>query len=165
MMTKPTIVERADQPYVAIKANVTMAAIGEVLPPLHGEVFGWLGSRGIEPAGAPFWKYNLIDMERELEVEVGVPVATKVDGDDRVLAGVLPGGKYASLEHTGHPMALIDATRALLEWADKEGLTWDTVDSPEGQRWAARLEVYETDPDDEPDMDKWVTQLAFRLAD
>jgi effector-binding domain-containing protein len=165
MPTEPKIIERADQAYVAIKANVTMAAIGEVLPPLHGEVFGWLGSRGIEPAGAPFWKYNVVDMERELEIEVGVPVAAKVDGDDRVLSGVLPGGRYASLVHTGHPMTLIDATRDLLEWADKEGLGWDRVDTQDGERWTARLEVYETDPDDEPDMNKWVTQLAFRLAD
>ena len=164
-MTEPKIIERADQPYVAIRANVTMAKLGETLPPLHGEVFGWLGSRGIEPAGAPFWKYNVIDMERELEVEVGVPVAGQADGDDRVLAGVLPAGRYASLMHTGHPSTLIDATRALLEWAAKEGLAWDVVDTPDGQRWTARLEVYETDPDEQPDMNKWVTELAFRLAD
>ncbi len=164
-MTEPKIIERTDQPYVAIRANVTMAKLGETLPPLHGEVFGWLGSRGIEPAGAPFWKYNVIDMERELEVEVGVPVAGQADGDDRVLAGVLPAGRYASLMHTGHPSTLIDATRALLEWAATEGLAWDVVDTPDGQRWTARLEVYETDPDEQPDMNKWVTELAFRLAD
>jgi len=28
-----------------------------------------------------------------------------------------------------------------------------------------RLEIYLTDPAQEPDMSKWVTQLAFRLAD
>ena len=27
------------------------------------------------------------------------------------------------------------------------------------------LEIYETNPAEEPDMSKWVTQLAFRLAD
>jgi DNA gyrase inhibitor GyrI len=104
-------------------------------------------------------------MERELEVEVGVPVASSVDGDDRVLAGVIPGGRYGSLVHTGHPSELMDATRVLLEWADKEGLAWDHVETADGDRWTARLELYETDPDDEPDMSKWVTQLAFRLAD
>jgi hypothetical protein len=30
--------------------------------------------------------------------------------------------------------------------------------------WGARLEIYESDPAQEPDMDKWVTDLAFRLA-
>jgi hypothetical protein len=32
----------------------------------------------------------------------------------------------------------------------------------EAYEWASRLEVYETDPD--PDMNKWTTQLLFRLA-
>jgi hypothetical protein len=35
---------------------------------------------------------------------------------------------------------------------------------PDGDRWGARLEIYESDPAQEPDMDKWVTDLAFRLA-
>jgi hypothetical protein len=34
-----------------------------------------------------------------------------------------------------------------------------------GERWGCRLESYLTDPRQEPDMSKWVTQLAFRLAD
>jgi hypothetical protein len=35
----------------------------------------------------------------------------------------------------------------------------------EGERWGARVETYLTDPEVEPDMSKWVTELAFRLAD
>ena len=37
--------------------------------------------------------------------------------------------------------------------------------SADGDRWGARLEFYLTDPREEPDMSKWQTQLAFRLAD
>ena len=128
------------------------------------EVFGWLGQRGSTPAGAPFWKYNLIDMERQLEVEVGVPVGGPMTGDDRVLAGVLPAGKYATLRHVGHPAGLLDATKALLDWAAQQGLSWDVTETAAGERWGGRLEIYETDPAQEPDMDKWETKLAFRLA-
>jgi effector-binding domain-containing protein len=52
-----------------------------------------------------------------------VPVVTPVDGDDRVLAGVLPAGRYATLRYTGHPDGLLGATAALREWAGQEGLT------------------------------------------
>jgi len=38
------------------------------------------------------------------------------------------------------------------------------TNTPDGQRWAARLEIHETDAADEPDMTKWTTQLAFRLS-
>ena len=118
----------------------------------------------VEQAGAPFWKYNVIDMERQLEVEVGFPVAVPVAGDDRVLAGVLPAGKYATLRHIGHPDTLSDATTALLDWAAGQGLTWDVMETEEGDRWGARLEIYETDPAQEPNMDNWETELAFQLA-
>jgi hypothetical protein len=102
-------------------------------------------------------------MEREMEVEVGAPVTTAVGGDDQVLAAVLPAGRYATLRYTGHPEGLIGAVASLREWARQEGLTWDMTNTQDGERWAARLEVYETDPD--PDMSKWITQLLFRLAD
>ena len=134
------------------------------MPPLNREVFGWLAARGAAPAGAPFWKYNVIDMDRQLEVEAGAPVAVAVPGDDRVLAGVIPGGQYAIVRYTGHPMGLYDATAALLDWAAGQGLAWDVTKTEDGDRWGARLEIYESDPAQEPDMDKWVTDLAFRLA-
>jgi effector-binding domain-containing protein len=164
MPGQPQVVQRAAQPYVAIQAFVTMQTLGVVLPGLHPEVFAWLGARGISPAGAPFWKYNVVDMERQLDVEVGVPVALAAVGDDRVLAGVLPAGKYATLRHTGHPDSLADATAALLDWAAQQGLTWDLTRTDQGDRWGARLEIYETDPAQEPDMSQWQTELAFRLA-
>ena len=164
MSAAPEIVTRAEQPYVAIRARVTMAELGG-LGARFGEVFGWLGARGLAPAGAPFFKYNLIDMTAELEVEAGVPVAAAVDGDDRVVSGVLPAGRYATLTHVGHPSELVEVTKALLDWAAQQGLRWDMPPADGGERWGCRLEIYLTDPSQEPDMSKWQTQLAFRLAD
>jgi DNA gyrase inhibitor GyrI len=88
-----------------------------------------------------------------------------VAGDERVLAGVLPAGRYVTMTHVGHPDGLYEATGRLLTWAKEQGLSWDSSDTEAGERWGARLEIYESDPDDEPDMNKWVTVLAFRLAD
>jgi effector-binding domain-containing protein len=164
MTTTPEIVERPAQPYVAIARWVTMVELGDELPPLIADVFGWLGAHGYEPVGPPFWKYNVIDMERELNVEVGVPIAAAVDGDDRVRAGVVPAGRYVTVVHTGSYAGLEDATRELLEWADGQGLTWDVTTADDGEHWTARLEEYLTDPAQEPDQTKWQTRLAFRLA-
>jgi len=164
MQAAPEIVTRAGQPYVAARARVTMAELGG-LGARFGEVFAWLGARGLAPAGAPFFRYNVIDMTRELEVDVGVPVAAAVDGDDHMVSGVLPAGRYATLTHVGHPGELPAATKALLDWAAGQGLTWDIAPGEGGERWGSRLEIYLTDPSQEPDMSKWMTQLAFLLAD
>jgi len=129
------------------------------------EVFAWLGAHGLPPAGPPFMRYNVIDMTRDLEIDNGVPVAAPVEGDAEVIAGVLPAGRYATLTHVGHPSELMAATKALLDWAAAQGLTWDMSPSADGERWGSRLEIYLSDPREEPDMSKWVTQLAFRLAD
>jgi hypothetical protein len=90
MIGAPGVVDRAGQPYAAITAVVTMDTIGQVLPGLRPEVRTWLDKAGVPIAGDPFFKYNVIDMARQLEVEVGFPVARPLTGDDRVLAGVLP---------------------------------------------------------------------------
>ena len=164
MSAAPEIVTRAEQPYVAIRGHVTMAEIGAfaVRTP---EVFAWLGAHGVAPAGPPFLKYNVIDMMRQLEVEAGVPVEAATSGVGDVISGVLPGGRYATVTHVGHPSELMGVTKALLDWAAGQGLTWDMSPGEAGERWGSRLEIYLTNPREEPDMSKWVTELAFRLAD
>jgi effector-binding domain-containing protein len=163
MAKEPTIMQRAATPYVAITAKVRMDNMGAVVPPLNQEVFAWLRAREIAPVGAPFWKYNIVDMARGMEIEAGVATAEPLGGDERVHAGVLPEGRYATLVHVGHPKTLIDATARLLKWADEQGLSWDASPSPTGERWGCRLEIYHDEPGQ--DMNAWETELAFRLAD
>ena len=165
MSTEPRVDERAAQPYAGIAASVTMQEIGEKLPPLVPEVFEWLGAHGIEPAGAPFFRFDVIDMDGALQMQVGVPVASPVTGDGRVQAGILPAGRYATLTHVGDPSELMQVTTGLLEWAAGQGLKWDMSETAAGDRWGCRLEIYETDPRAEPDPAKWSTTLAFRLAE
>jgi effector-binding domain-containing protein len=164
MSVTPEITERPEQPYVAIRAQVPMRQLGEVAHRI-GDVFGWLAAHGLAPAGPPFFRYLVIDMERQLEVEAGVPVTTVVAGDDQVISGVLPAGRYATVIHVGPPDSLVGATAALLEWAADSGLQWDMTVRDDDELWGARLEFYLTDPSEQPDTSKWETQLAFRLAD
>jgi effector-binding domain-containing protein len=159
----PTVVEHSAQPYVAVRGTVTMTTIGAVADRI-GDLFALLGAQGVEPAGPPFLRYRVIDMERHLVLEAGVPVPTRdvqVEGD--VLLDELPAGRYVEVTHHGHPDGLVDATTELLAWAEAEGLTWDAHDGPEGEVWGSRLERYLDEPG-QP-MDDWDTELAFRLAD
>ena len=161
MEESPTIETRMDQPYAAIPVKVSMEELGSVVPPLTDRVFGWLTARGITPAGPPFWRYVVVDMDNELELETGVPVASPVKGNGEIRPSVLPAGRYATVVHTGHPDTLVTATGALLEWAAERGLEWDT----DGRTWGCRLEEYLSDPEEVPDMREWQTRLAFRLRD
>jgi effector-binding domain-containing protein len=84
--------------------------------------------------------------------------------DGQVRADVLPAGKYAFASYVGHPHGLEGATRDLLKWAEAAGLNWDVVESDGDERWVARLEEYLNGPEDQPDMDKWKTNLLFKIA-
>jgi effector-binding domain-containing protein len=173
----PEIVTRPEQPYMGIREQVPMAEIARFAG-RFGELFAWLGSHGLTPAGPPFFRYNVVDMDRELDMEAGVPVRATPDSDGPdgdgpdgdgpagdVAKGVLPGGRYAAVTHIGHPQELMLATKELLDWGAAQGLKWDTSSGPQGEQWGCRLEIYLTDPGQEPDMSKWETQLAFRLSD
>jgi effector-binding domain-containing protein len=164
MDVAPEIRQRAAQPYAGISAWVPMAAVGSVADRIP-EIFGWLGARGVAPAGPPFFRYHVIDMERQLLVEAGVPVTSPVEDDGEVHGGSLPAGQFAVMTHTGAPHTLVAATAALLAWAQERGLAWDVAQTDEGQKWGCRLESYLTDPAEQADTSKWQTELAFRLAD
>ncbi|HKT06003.1 MAG TPA: GyrI-like domain-containing protein [Rugosimonospora sp.] len=161
---EPAITDRPAQPYVAVRQLVTMRTIPEIADRLP-EVFGWLAGHGAVPAGAPFLKYNVIDMERELEIEAGVPVAAELAGERPVFGGVLPAGRYVTLTHHGHPAGLVPVVAGMLAWAGERGLRWDSRGTDAGEWWGCRLEIYHTDPAVQPDLNKWATELAFRLAD
>jgi len=148
-----------------ISTWVTVKDLGSVADRIP-EIFGWLGARDIIPAGPPFFRYHVIDMERQLLVEAGVPVASALDADDGdIRGGTLPAGRFAVMTHTGAPETLMAATAALLEWAETRGLAWDVSQTDAGERWGCRLESYPTDPAEQPDTGKWQTELAFRLAE
>ena len=164
MDVAPDITQRAAQPYAGISAWVPMSAVGSVADRIP-EIFGWLGARGIAPAGPPFFRYHVIDMERQLLVEAGVPVAAVVEDDGEVRGGTLPAGRFAVMTHTGAPETLMAPTGALLDWAEARGLAWDVSQTDAGEKWGCRLESYLTDPAQQPDTSKWQTELAFRLAD
>lgn len=164
MLSKPQIIERASTPYLAIRERVTMP-FGDVVDRVYPEFFGWAARRSVALSDAAFIKYNVIDMARELELEFGAPVAESVPGDGRVLAGVLPGGRFGSITWQGHYDKLIDANAALIGWARAEGIRWDMEETPEGDRFACRLEVYRTDPAEEKDPSKWITDVMIRIAD
>src|ERR1700761_2789901 len=100
MLTLPKIIERDAQPYVAMRRTVTMP-FGSVVDATMPKLWQWIGEHRVEPVGPPFFKYNVIDMANELEIEFGAPTATVLTADDQVVTGTLPAGRYATITYHG----------------------------------------------------------------
>ncbi len=165
MLSKPRIVDRPSQPYAAVKARVPMDKITSVADSMSGEFFAWMNQRSISLTSAPFFKYNSISDNGEIELEWGTPVATTVKSDDRILIGTLPAGRYASVVYTGPFTGLRDATGVLLKWIADNRLELDRRKTPHAETFGCRLELYHTDPRQEANSRKWQTEIAMRLKD
>lgn len=160
MIAEPTLQQRAAQPYVALRRQVAPHEIGRELPPLHDEVMRWLQGKGVSPAGAPFFRYLVVDMENDrFDVEVGWPVAAPVPGEGEIIGALLPAGRYGVILNTGPFDDVMGAHMALMAWGKANGITWKTADN--GKVWGANIEFYLTDPAEEPDPQKWETEIAF----
>jgi effector-binding domain-containing protein len=162
---EPKLVQRKEQNYVAIRTRVTMAGMPTVMPQLMPEVHAYLKAADVEPSGPEFIRFLLIDMAKELEIEVGLPVDKALPGNDRVKPGVFPAGRYAVLTHTGHYKDLVAANAALQEWAKKKGIQWEMTMTPRGSLWGGRMEFYLTDPDKEPNPDRWKAEVWYLTMD
>jgi hypothetical protein len=55
----------------------------------------------------------------------------------------------------------VNTTATLLDWATANNVTFDKHEGPTGTAWKARVEHYLTDPEEQPNPEKWETKLAF----
>jgi effector-binding domain-containing protein len=158
----PTIEVYETLRYVGIRVQTPMKGMFQVADKLRKELMSWVNNHGVEPSGVSFLRYHVIDMLGEMDIEVGIPTNAEVVGDGRVNPGILPAGRYGTLIYSGHGLT---ATKALLKWAQDNGLKWERWDNEKGDVFAGRYEAYLTDPRVQPLKSKWDIQLSIKLAD
>jgi effector-binding domain-containing protein len=164
MLSEPRIVELPGRPYLGVR-KIVKIPFGTVASKALADLNRRMKKRGITATDAPFFRYNIIDMLNALEIDFGLPTEREEEGDDLLVSGVLPAGRFATLTHTGPYRNLMAANAALLDWVKAQGLRLDMHPSPAGDVFGCRLEIYPTDPKAEKDRSKWVTELVFKLAD
>ena len=162
MIGEPRIDDRVEQLYMGIRTQLPMKGMFPIVRRLFKEMNAWAKRHGVTPAGPPFLRYHVIDMAGEMDIEVGIPVASTLPPDGRVAPGVLPAGRYASLVYSGSGLA---GNKALVEWAKATGHAWDRWDDAKGDAFRARYESYLTDPKTEPRIKNWQVEVAIKLAD
>ena len=159
---EPKIDYRAEKPYMGIRTRVPMKGMFKVVDNLRKELAIWFKQQHVDSAGPPFLRYHVIDMAGDMDIEVGFPVDATLSDGERVKAGMLPAGRYASLVYIGHGLT---GNKALIEWARANGLAWDRWDDPSGDAFRSRYETYLTDPAIEPRKTKWEVEVAIKLKD
>jgi len=162
MITEPNLERRKKQYYAAIRMAVPIP-FGKYLQPAWDEVYDWLKEKDIKPSGPAIIRYLTTDMSKELDLDVGFTVDKAVKGNNRITAGFLPAGRYATLLYTGpyKGKGIFKATVALLDWAKENKIKWNTSKKKGVEWWNGRTEFYFSDPATEKDPKKFQTELAF----
>ena len=161
LLEPPRVVERPDADYLGIRVVTPFRGMLSVRNELIDELSAWLVQQGIDDVGMFFLRLHVIDMNGPMDLEVGVTTSGPLAGDDRVRPAVLPAGRYATLTYRNHSLR---ANRALLDWAGAEALSLDRRDTPEGDLFGCRYELFRTDPRKEPRKTKWQVELNIRLT-
>ena len=115
-----------------------------------GAVFAAVGKAGATPAGPVFSRYFSFGPEA-VEFECGVVLTAPFVGDGEVQAGELGGGEAAVGMHVGPYDTLHETYSAMQAWMAEQGKR------PASSMW----EVYLSDPEQEPDPTKWLTEVYW----
>lgn len=170
-MSEPKIQDRAEQPYLGIRSEVT-DGLPAVVDRAFPQLFAWLAEHGVEPSGPPFIRCHEVDDAGEpLEIEVAAPVSEggEPPDDGPVRAGLLPAGRYVTLLHLGPYRStevpdLGDAQAALRGWIEREGIVCSRP-SDRGSSLPCCVEHYRIGPPLEADWAKWETELAYLVVE
>ncbi len=165
MMTLPEITERQAQTYVYVPFTVTMQQMQKPANEGFPQVFDYIARHGLTPVGDAFYNYRRINMAETLDVETGIAVEQAGPEEGAVKVGTLPGGRFMGVTWHGHPDALEKVTGVLIGWSNLTQQPFDQWSEGKDDHFACRLEIYESDPAEVPNMDEWVTTLAFKLRD
>jgi len=162
---EPRIEVRAERFYIAFPVEITLKE-WDTANALFEELFEWLNKKGLQPNGAPFFRYWMIDDNNQrFKLEVGIPVVNATFGDERVIADTMPEGKYMIITHKGHPDRIHETVNILEEWSEDRGLILDKSVKGNEENWGGRFEYYLTDPQVEPDRTKWAIEIALKLKE
>lgn len=109
------------QPVMAIRTRTDLAGIQSTMGTAFGELYGYLGRKGVAPAGPPVAVYYDVDRDRGVDVEICVPVAAPVTGEGHIVPDELPAGPVAVVRHRGPYDAMEPVYEAIQSWARDEG--------------------------------------------
>ncbi len=141
---------QASQPTLSVRTHASAQELPSLFGRVYAEIMQYLQELGEQPAGMPFAAYHDMNMQN-LDIEVGFPVAHKLNGKGEIQASEFPGGKLACVMHVGPYDQLGAAYAALAQWVSEHGF----------ESTGVAYELYYSPPETPPQEIK--TEIVFPL--
>ncbi|WP_319230981.1 GyrI-like domain-containing protein [Draconibacterium orientale] len=136
--------------YAGIRETVPFIEVSREMSEMYSEISKFLAQKEIEMAGMPFSMYHLMD-EEYIDFECGIPIEAANEGNRTVKVAVFPATTCACLDFYGDYGNLQEGHIAVQKWVEAHGFNLAS----------APMEIYLTDPQQEPDPAKWITRICY----
>jgi effector-binding domain-containing protein len=147
------LIEREAEPVLSVRTRAAVDQLPQVMGRIYGEIMTLLDKRRGYPSGPPFAAYYNMDMQ-DLDLEIGIPVASPQEGVGDIRPGRIPAGRFASCMYIGPYDRISAGYETLTAWMEDQGL------EPGGIAY----ELYLNDPASTPP-GELQTQLLFLMKD
>jgi effector-binding domain-containing protein len=109
------VLERGEQPALTIRTRTAIQNMPTLLGETYGKIAAYLKQAGKRMSDVPFVAYYNMDM-KDLDVEIGFPVAEALPGNDEVKPSSIPAGKYVAAMHRGPYTEMEPFYKEMMEW-------------------------------------------------
>lgn len=138
--------------YIACLDSCSTENISETMAKSFGKIMQFMQTNSIEMAGPAMavthkWEAGFTVFQ------TGVPVASEVTPTEGLTLETIPATNVVKYHHTGDYNTLESSYEALMQYMEFKNL------QPKGSPW----EIYITDPMNEPDTSKWITEIYFPI--
>jgi AraC family transcriptional regulator len=137
---------------LSIRQDTTPEGMGAVFQQLVQVIDAYREKKGIDRAGPLIGLYHDY-REDHVDIEIAVPVSGPAEGEGRIEAKELPGGRAAVAMHEGPYETIGQVHEALDAFVHERGGHGETP-----------REVYHVRPDDDPDPASWRTEVVYPIA-
>src|SRR5689334_10956037 len=111
-------VERAEiRPLAVVRRRASPQELARVVPAACGTVWNVIRARGIKGAG----RHVAVYLDGQINLQVGVELASAFAGDGEVVSSATPGGAVATAVHFGPYHRLGQAHEAIRRWCAEHG--------------------------------------------
>lgn len=143
--------EQEEQPVLSIRTRTVVENLPKAIGEAYGKIMRYMGELGEPPAGVPYTAYYNLDM-KDLDVEMGFPVARVLPGQGEVNAGAIPAGRYATCMYKGPYKQMEEPYNEIFKWMAENGY------EPAGVSY----EYYYNSPEEVPESEL-LTKIAIAI--
>lgn len=153
VMAKTSEIEEVETdpiPALLIMSETDMQGMQDTMAANYAKLMGFIEKKKLGIAGYPFTLYHSWDSLGNTKFEAGIPVANKPQNlNDVMTYRKIESFKAVKAIHWGPYEQLMQTYEKMMVYMEENGLEMN----------GPTLEVYVTDPQKEPDMSKWETQI------